>query len=90
MKGLFVIWLVGFVDLYYNYNRKFYYSINFVIVYDGFFFYDFVVYNMKYNVVNGEVGQDGFNDNFSWNCGVEGEINDNGVNVICNWQMKNF
>ena len=27
----------------------------------------------KHNDANGEGGRDGSNDNFSWNCGVEGD-----------------
>lgn len=44
------------------------------MVYDGFILVDLVVYNGKYNYVNGENGNDGVNDNYSWNCGVEGFI----------------
>ena len=33
---------------------------------------DLVSYNEKHNESNGEGGRDGTNDNFSWNCGVEG------------------
>ena len=33
---------------------------------------DLVSYNVKNNEANGEGGRDGTNDNFSWNCGVEG------------------
>lgn len=55
-------------------------SINFVICYDGFILVDLVFYNEKYNEVNGEKNWDGINDNFSWNCGVEGEIDDFKIN----------
>lgn len=90
MKGPFATRLAGSADLYHNHNRKPYHSINFVIAHDGFSLYDLVAYNMKHNAANGEAGQDGSNDNLSWNCGVEGETNDNGVNAIRNRQMKNF
>lgn len=33
---------------------------------------------------------DGTNDNFSWNCGVEGETNDPGVTALRARQMRNF
>jgi isoamylase len=45
---------------------------------------------MKQNAANGEGGQDGSNDNLSWNCGAEGETEDYGVKAIRNRQMKNF
>ena len=32
---------------------------------------DLVTYNMKHNEANGESGNDGANDNHSWNCGHE-------------------
>ncbi len=50
-------------------------SINFITAHDGFSFYDLVAYNQKYNEANGHNNTDGTNDNFSWNCGVEGDEN---------------
>ncbi|KAF3652970.1 hypothetical protein FXO37_17232 [Capsicum annuum] len=52
-------------------KRKPYHSVNFVIAHDGFTLYDLVSYNSKHNDANGEGGNDGCNDNFSWNCGIE-------------------
>ena len=34
---------------------------------------DLVSYNEKHNLENGEDNRDGYNDNRSWNCGVEGD-----------------
>jgi len=48
-------------------------SINFVTSHDGFSLYDLVSYNTKHNDANGEHNRDGSNDNFSWNCGMEGD-----------------
>lgn len=90
VKGAFATRLSGSADLYHNHNRKPYHSINFVIAHDGFTLYDLVAYNMKHNAANGEGGQDGSNDNLSWNCGVEGETEDYGVKAIRSRQMKNF
>lgn len=39
---------------------------------------------------NGENNNDGSNDNLSWNCGVEGETGDAGVNAMRFRQMRNF
>jgi len=35
-----------------------------------------VSYNEKHNERNGENNQDGANDNYSWNCGLEGPVED--------------
>lgn len=89
-KCAFATRLAGSADLYHNHKRKPYHSINFVIAHDGFTLYDLVAYDSKHNDVNGEKGQDGSNDNLSWNCGVEGETEDEVVNAIRSRQMKNF
>jgi len=36
-------------------------------------------YNDKHNDANGEDNRDGSNDNFGWNCGVEGPTSDQGI-----------
>ncbi|CAK9197836.1 unnamed protein product [Sphagnum troendelagicum] len=82
MKGAFVTCLSESADLYQVNQRKPFHGINFVIAHDGFTLYDLVAYNSKHNGANGEGGQDGSNDNFSWNCGVEGETNEAAVNAI--------
>ncbi|MFH1223680.1 MAG: glycogen debranching protein GlgX [Pseudomonadota bacterium] len=64
-------------------------SINFVTCHDGFTLYDLVSYNDKHNLDNGENNADGFNDNRSWNCGVEGETKKVDVLKLRNKQMKN-
>jgi glycogen operon protein len=46
-------------------------------------------FNEKHNWANGEKNNDGANDNFSWNSGVEGETTDVGVNNLRERQMKN-
>ena len=50
-----------------------YQSINFVTSHDGFTLYDLVAYDQKRNLANGNGNTDGTNDNFSWNCGWEGD-----------------
>lgn len=68
-----------------------YQSVNYVNSHDGFTLYDQVSYNERHNWANGENNRDGHKDNFSWNCGFEG---DNGVppDVIRlrRQQAKNF
>ncbi len=70
--------------------RKPYQGINFIIAHDGFTLYDLVAYNDKHNDANGEQNRDGSNDNFSWNCGHEGETSDAGVNALRQRQMRNM
>ena len=64
--------LLGSPDLYLSSAREPYHSINFVTCHDGFTLNDLVSYNEKHNLANGENNTDGTNDNYSWNCGVEG------------------
>ncbi|XP_020111009.1 isoamylase 3, chloroplastic isoform X1 [Ananas comosus] len=90
MKGAFATRLSGSSDLYQVNKRKPYHSVNFVIAHDGFTLYDLVSYNNKHNDANGEHGRDGSNDNFSWNCGFEGETDDINIVSLRSRQMKNF
>lgn len=64
-------------------------SINFITCHDGFTLHDLFSYNEKHNLENGENNADGYNDNRSWNCGVEGETNDAKVVSLRDKQMKN-
>src|ERR1700736_456735 len=52
--------------------RRPFYSINYVISHDGFTLYDLVSYNVPRNHANGHDNTDGPADNYSWNCGWEG------------------
>jgi len=90
MKKLLATRLSGSADLYNTNNRKPYHGVNFVVCHDGFTLYDLVSYNSKHNDANGEQGRDGSNDNFSWNCGAEGETEDEGINFMREKQMKNM
>ena len=53
--------------------------VNFLTCHDGFTLYDLYSYNDKHNEANGWNNTDGANDNRSWNCGAEGETNDQEV-----------
>ncbi|KAI9106702.1 hypothetical protein K1719_022230 [Acacia pycnantha] len=90
MKGNFATRVAGSSDLYRVNKRKPYHSINFVIAHDGFTLCDLVSYNFKHNEANGEGGNDGSNDNFSWNCGFEGETDSATIKALRSRQMKNF
>ena len=61
-----------------------------MVAHDGFTLHDLVSYNDKHNGANGEDGNDGTNDNLSWNCGVEGATGDAGVRALRWRQMRNF
>jgi len=82
--------ITGSSDLYEHSDRRPTASINFVVAHDGFTLRDLVSYNEKHNGANGENGQDGESHNRSWNCGVEGETDDPGVNALRLRQQRNF
>lgn len=90
MKQALARRLCGSADLYQTNNRKPFHSINFVIAHDGFTLHDLVSYNEKHNDANGENNNDGSNDNFSWNCGAEGETGDEGIRRLRQKQMRNM
>ena len=65
-------------------------SVNFVTCHDGFTLNDLVSYDVKHNEANGEDGRDGSDQNLSWNCGVEGPTDDEGVERLRRRQVKNL
>ena len=82
--------LVGSPEIYGHKQREPEQSINFVTCHDGFTLNDLVSYDRKHNEANGEDNRDGGNDNFSWNCGVEGPTDDPAIEALRNRQVKNF
>lgn len=82
--------LVGSPDLYRTSSREPYHSINFVTCHDGFTLADLVSYDRKHNEENGENNTDGANENFSWNCGVEGPTDDAEILRLRTRQAKNL
>lgn len=67
-----------------------YASINFITAHDGFTLYDLTAYNEKHNEMNREDNRDGHNENESWNCGVEGETLEKGIQHLRKKQYQNF
>ena len=68
-----------------------YQSVNFVTCHDGFCLYDLVAHNDKHNWANGHHNQDGHDDNYSWNCGWEGDQDvPDAVMLLRRQQIKNF
>jgi glycogen operon protein len=82
--------LAGSSDLYGANLRQPINSINFVTCHDGFTLWDLVSYNAKRNQANREGNRDGANDNYSWNCGAEGETADGGALSLRRRQAKNL
>ncbi len=82
--------LAGSSDLYQHDGRRPYASINFVTAHDGFPLEDLVSYNEKHNEANGENNQDGANDNYSWNMGVEGPTDDPQIIAARERQKRNL
>jgi glycogen operon protein len=82
--------ICGSLDIYGDSSRHPYHSINFVTCHDGFTLRDLVSYNQKNNWANGENNRDGWNDNISWNCGVEGPADNAQIATMRERQMKNF
>lgn len=64
-------------------------AINYMTNHDGFTLADLVSYNRKYNEDNGEMGRDGSDYNFSWNCGEEGPTKKRDILKIRMRQRKN-
>jgi isoamylase len=82
--------LTGSSDLYQRDSRHPTASINFITAHDGFTLRDLVSYNDKHNEANGEDNRDGTNDNYSWNCGEEGDTTDPEIIEMRERQKRNF
>ncbi len=82
--------IAGSADLYAADGRRPANSVNFITCHDGFTLHDLVSYNGKHNEANGEDNRDGSNDNLSWNCGVEGDTDDDAVLALRRKQAKNL
>jgi len=68
-----------------------YQTVNYVDSHDGFTLYDLVSYDRKRNWENGHNNQDGMDDNYSWNCGHEGDDSvPSAVQALRRKQVKNF
>jgi glycogen operon protein len=88
--GEFGYRLTGSSDLYESHARRPHASINFVTCHDGFTLRDLVSYNDKHNEANGEENRDGESHNRSWNCGAEGDTDDQGVLALRSRQQRNM
>ena len=82
--------LLGSPSIYGSKGREAEESINFVACHDGFTLNDVVTYNTKHNAENGENNRDGRDDNYSWNCGLEGPTDKTEIEKLRDRQVKNF
>ncbi|MGV8122295.1 MAG: glycogen debranching protein GlgX [Candidatus Xenobiia bacterium LiM19] len=81
---------MGSPDLYGEDGKTAYNSINFITCHDGFTLNDLVSYNEKHNEANLENNRDGSNENYSWNCGEEGDSDKEEVRNLRRQQARNF
>ena len=65
-------------------------SMNSIASHDGFTVDDLVSYNEKHNEGIGNDNRDRSNNNLSWNCGTEGETNDDDIISLRNRQARNL
>jgi len=79
----------GSCDMYDPVTRGENASVNFLTCHDGFTLNDLYSYNDKHNEANGWNGTDGDNNNNSWNCGVEGDTDDETILKLRKQMMKN-
>ncbi len=88
--GEFAERLSGSSDLYESDGREPFASINFITAHDGFTLADLVAHEAKHNEANLEDNRDGTDDNRSWNCGVEGDTDDEQILALRARQQRNF
>ncbi|MCL2483291.1 MAG: glycogen debranching protein GlgX, partial [Propionibacteriaceae bacterium] len=82
--------MCGSPDLFEHDGRPVTDSVNFVTAHDGFTLRDLVTYQGKHNLDNNENNRDGSDDNRSWNCGAEGETDDEEISALRQRQVRNF
>jgi glycogen operon protein len=90
MSGALATRMCGSADLYESSGRKPRHSLNFVTCHDGFTLWDLVSYNSKHNEANGEGNRDGLDENFSWNCGIEGPTTNADILALRRRQARNL
>jgi len=81
--------IAGSQDIYNPERRGTNASVNFITCHDGFTLADLYSYNSKHNEANGWNNTDGTDNNNSWNCGIEGDTEDEGVLKLRKRIMKN-
>ena len=82
--------IAGSSDIYNENRHTPLNSINFITCHDGFTMMDLVSYNSKHNENNNESNRDGIDQNYSWNCGIEGTTDNQEIIAFRKTQLKNF
>jgi glycogen operon protein len=90
MLGSFASRICGSADIFSKSGKGPQNSINFITCHDGFTLNDLVSFRGKHNEPNGQNNNDGANENFSENYGVEGRTADGAIESIRKRQIKNF
>jgi len=65
-------------------------SVNFIAIHDGFTLHDVVSHSYKKNLANGENNNDGTNENYSANYGIEGDTHDPQIIAVREQQKRNM
>ncbi len=81
--------ITGSLDMYGKDGRGCEASVNFLNCHDGFTLWDLYSYNEKHNEANGWGNTDGSSDNRSWNCGAEGETQNEEILALRRRLAKN-
>lgn len=81
--------ITGSLDIYDPNLRGRSASVNFITCHDGFTLHDLYAYNCKHNEANGWNNTDGTDNNFSWNCGFEGDTQDPEIKKFRNRMREN-
>lgn len=81
--------IAGSHDLYNPVSRGKNASVNFITCHDGFTLHDLYSYNSKHNEANGWNNTDGENTNNSWNCGIEGDTDNESILKLRTQMIKN-
>ncbi|MEE1304359.1 MAG: alpha-amylase family glycosyl hydrolase [Agathobacter sp.] len=89
MAGNAITRITGSRDMYSPGGRGHQASVNFLTCHDGFTLYDLYSYNTKHNEKNGWNNTDGDNNGHSWNCGEEGETDNEDVKNLRIRLVKN-
>jgi isoamylase len=82
--------VTGSGDIYDLRGRRPWAGVNFITAHDGFTLNDLVSYNEKHNEANAEDNKDGHGHNLSFNFGVEGPTDDEGVTAARERQKRNL
>ncbi|MDE7431210.1 MAG: alpha-amylase [Lachnospiraceae bacterium] len=72
-----------------RYNKDFATPVNYMANNNTFTMMDMVSYSSKHNEKNGDNNKDGTEDNFSWNCGLEGSTKKKKITEFRLKQLKN-